>query len=160
LLPTPEPHEWPEEFAKRIEIAKRSTEPKIKEGKYIDVNLAAQVTTLFENGLFIASFINSSGAMETPTPIGTFQIHNKNPYALSGMFGVYLPYWMAFTEDGKYGFHDLIVWPEGHKDMPQGGKESERSLGNAVSPGCVRHDAKNSTFIYDWSDVGTPVMIY
>jgi hypothetical protein len=156
----PEPDNWPEQFDVRMELAKRATAPKITDGKYIDVNLDAQVTTLFEDGDFIANFVASSGAENTPTPKGSFEIYNKHPYALSNMFQVYLPYWMAFSEDGKYGFHDLIVWPEGHEDMPSGGKESIQSIGNAVSPGCVRHDAENSKFIYEWADVGTKVVIY
>ncbi len=156
----PEPESWPETHDDRINAARNSIAPKINKGKYIDVNLDAQITTLFDNGKFVASFVNSSGASDTPTPTGEFHIYNKHPYALSGMFNVYLPYWMAFTEDGKYGFHDLIVWPEGHEDMPGGGKESENSIGNAVSPGCVRHDATNAQFIYDWADVGTIVKVY
>jgi len=156
----PKPDNWPKIHVDRLNIAKLSTAPSITDGKYIDVNLDAQITTLFENGEFIANFVSSAGAIDTPTPTGEFEIYNKHPYALSNMFQVYLPYWMAFTADGKYGFHDLVVWPEGHEDMPSGGKESERSIGSAVSPGCVRHDADNSQFIYNWTDVGTQVVIY
>ncbi|MFA5986468.1 MAG: L,D-transpeptidase [Parcubacteria group bacterium] len=158
ILPTP--NVWPKAFAERLDIARRSTMPLIKESKYIDVNLDAQVTTLFDHGAFVTNFVNSPGAKDTPTPKGTYKIYNKDPYALSSMFQVYLPFWMAFTEDGEYGFHDLIVWPEGHADMPQGGKESIASIGNAVSPGCVRHDAKNSKYIYNWAEIGTPVVIH
>lgn len=156
----PQPEMWPEEHQERLDIAEKSTIPQITEGRYIDVNLEAQITTLFENGDFVSSFVNSAGAEDTPTPTGRFEIYNKDPYALSEMFQVYLPFWMAFTEDGEYGFHDLIVWPEGHEERPGGGKESEASIGNAVSPGCVRHDAENSKFIYEWADVGIPVVIY
>ncbi len=158
LLPRPEV--YPKQFDERLKIAEESTAPQIKTGKYIDVNLKAQITTLFENGKFVTNFVDSTGAVETPTPPGEYQIYNKNPYALSNMFQVYLPYWLAFTEDGLYGFHGLIVWPEGHEDMPQGGKESKKSIGSAVSAGCVRHDAQNSKFLYDWVDIGTKVVIY
>lgn len=154
------PDLWPSSHQERLDVARRSTAPQILDGKYIDVNLDAQITTLFEDGRFVANFVSSTGAKDTPTPTGIFEIYNKNPYALSSMFQVYLPYWMAFTSDGLYGFHDLIVWPEGHEDMPSGGKESEASIGNAVSPGCVRHDAKDSKFLYNWTNVGTPVVIY
>ncbi len=156
----PQPELWPKEHQERAALARKSTAPQITVGKYIDVNLDAQITTLFEDGVFVANFVSSTGAKSTPTPTGHFTIHNKHPYALSNMFQVYLPYWMAFTPDGKYGFHDLIVWPEGHAEMPRGGKESTASIGNAVSPGCVRHDARNSQFIYEWADIGTPVIIY
>ncbi|MCK4635579.1 MAG: L,D-transpeptidase [Candidatus Moranbacteria bacterium] len=158
LLPTPE--EWPEKYAERLLIARQSTVAKNKKGKYIDVNLEAQITTLFENGKFVESFINSTGAADTPTPTGTYQVYNKHPYALSNMFQVYMPYWMAFTSDGKYGFHDLPVWPEGHTDMPEGGKESIKSIGSPVGPGCVRHNAQDSQKMYEWADVGTKVVIY
>lgn len=156
----PQPELWPDDHQERLDIAIRSTAPQILDGKYIDVNLSAQITTLFDDGKIVANFVDSAGAKDTPTPTGTFEIYNKNPYALSNMFQVYLPYWMAFTPDGLYGFHDLIVWPEGHEDMPSGGKESVVSIGNAVSPGCVRHDAKDSKFLYEWADIGTPVVIY
>jgi len=156
----PRPDVWPEQFDDRLAIAAKSTAPQIKIGKYIDVNLEAQITTLFENGKFVTNFVDSAGATGTPTPIGEYQIYNKHPYALSNMFQVYLPYWLAFTSDGLYGFHGLIVWPKGHEDMPSGGKESERNIGNAVSAGCVRHDAEDSIFLYEWADVGTKVVIY
>lgn len=156
----PEPDKWPEDFDDRLLIAKKSTIPKIKKGKYIDVNLEAQITTLFEGGVFVENFINSAGAKDTPTPKGEFQIYNKHPYALSNLFQVYMPYWMAFTPDGEYGFHDFPVWPEGHPDKPKGGKESEINIGKSVSPGCVRHSEKNSEKIYNWAEVGTKVVIY
>lgn len=158
LLPTPE--NWPKEFKDRLTLASQSTVPKIKTGKYVDVNLDAQITTLFEDGKFVKNFINSAGAKDTPTPKGEFEIYDKHPYALSNMFQVYMPYWMAFTSDGKYGFHDFPVWPEGHPDKPEGGKESERNVGKSVSPGCVRHSAQDSKEIYNWADVGTKVLIY
>ncbi len=157
---TSTPDVWPTPIDERLTIAKKSTAPRITDTKYIDVNLAAQVTTLFDHGKYITSFANSSGAAATPTPTGTFTIHNKDPYALSNLLGVYMPYWMAFTANGEYGIHGLVIWPEGHEEMPEGGKESTASIGRAVSPGCVRHDAKNSELIYHWASVGTPVVIY
>ncbi len=158
IMPTPDV--WPTQIDERLEIAKKSTIPRITDTKYIDVNLAAQVTTLFDKGKYVTSFANSSGAPTTPTPTGTFTIHNKDPYALSNLLGVYMPYWMAFTANGEYGIHGLVIWPEGHEEMPKGGQESTSSIGRAVSPGCVRHDAKNSEMIYSWASVGTPIIIY
>lgn len=154
------PDSWPKPAPELLERAKKATAPCITVGKYIDVNLAARVTTLFENGKYVTSFINSPGAPDTPTPTGTFRIYNKDPFALSNLLGVYMPYWMAFTENGEYGIHGLVIWPEGHEDMPEGGKESDVSIGRSVSPGCVRHDAAHSELIYKWTDIGTPIVIY
>ncbi len=159
----PQPSEWPEDSDERVALSLERTVPKIKTGKYIDINLAARLTTLFEDGKPIASFVNSPGAAETPTPVGEYKIENKGLKPVSRSFGVYLPFWMAFTSDGLYGIHDLVEWPAGHPDypdFPDGGKESVSSIDAAVSPGCVRHNTTNSGEIYHWTDVGTPVIIY
>jgi len=154
------PELWPEDLRTRLEASQKYIEPKILKGKYIDVNLDSQITTLFENGKRVAVFPASAGRVDTPTPKGEFTIHNKHERALSQMFQVYLPFWMAFTEDGKYGFHDLPIWPEGHPDKPEGGTESEASIGVPNSQGCVRHNAADSEAIYNFAEVGTKVVIY
>ena len=159
----PVPKTWPKEAEERLKIAAIVTQPKILSGKYIDVNLTARVTTLFNDGKIVKQFINSPGAESTPTLTGTFKIENKALRPLSQMFNVYLPYWMAFTPDGKYGFHDLVEWPPNHPDFPDspnGGKESLRSIDKAVSPGCVRHDTPTSKELYTWTEIGTPVIIH
>lgn len=155
-----EPEEWPEDFNERLAEIKRFTIPQITEGKYIDVNLDAQVTTLFHNGEFVASFVDSTGTDAEPTPTGEFEIYNKDEYALSNMYQVHLPFWMAFTPDGLYGFHDLPIWPVGHEERPEGGTESLASIGRQASPGCVRHDTDDSQTLFEWSDIGTKVIIY
>jgi|GEM_PF-2664594 len=163
LARTPQPEAWPEDADERVELSIDRTIPKITEGKYIDINLEARLTTLFEDGIAVLSFVNSPGADATPTPTGEFKIENKGLKPVSRSFGVYLPYWMAFTPDGLYGIHDLVEWPAGHPDYPDspnGGKESISSIDAAVSPGCVRHGTAPSGEIYEWTDVGTPVIIY
>jgi len=155
-----QPEEWPEDFNERLATTERFTIPQIANGKYIDVNLEAQVTTLFHDGKFVANFIDSTGTDAEPTPIGEFQIHNKDEYALSNMYQVYLPFWMAFTADGLYGFHDLPIWPVGHEERPEGGTESLANIGRQASPGCVRHDTDDSQTLYEWADIGTRVVIY
>lgn len=159
----PQPSEWPTDSEEREILSIDRTIPKITEGKYIDINLEARLTTLFEDGVAIESFVNSPGAADTPTPTGEFKVENKGIKPLSRSFGVYLPYWLAFTPDGLYGIHDLVEWPPDHPDFPDspgGGKESISSIDAAVSPGCVRHDSENSLSIYEWAAVGTPIIIY
>ncbi len=159
----PQPTIWPKEAQERTTLAVERVIPKVTEGKYIDIDLNARLTTLFEDGVAVKSFVNSPGAKETPTLTGTFKVENKGLRPISRSFGVYLPYWMAFTPDGLYGIHDLVEWPANHPDFPNspgGGKESIASIDAAVSPGCVRHDSENSAELYAWADVGTPIIIY
>ncbi len=160
-MAAPQPDVWPVDQGERIALLENRVLPRVTEGKYVDINLKARVTTLFEDGEVIHMFFNSPGAPETPTPPGEYRVENKARRALSASFGVYLPFWMAFTADGKYGLHDLIEWPEDHPERPEGVyKESASSIDRAVSPGCVRHTPSQSQTIYEWAPVGTPVIIY
>ena len=64
-----------------------------------------------------------------------------------------MPYWMAITATGKYGIHELPVWPNGYR-------EGEDHLGRPVSHGCIRLGLDSAKFMYEWSNIGTPIFIY
>lgn len=129
------------------------TEPKVAEGKYIDINLTKQRMTLFENGAQIAQYPISSGKRGMETPRGTTQIYNKSPRPWSKKYSLYMPNWMAISPDGAYGIHELPEWPSGYK-------EGANHLGIPVSHGCVRLGVGPSDMVYAWTEVGTKVVVY
>ena len=131
-------------------------EPAITEGKYIDIDISDQVITLFEDGHAQDSYQLSSGTYGMPTPYGTFKILNKAPLAYSSDYDLYMPYWMAFTSAG-HGLHELPFW------RYRGGaeyKERESHLGTRVSHGCVRLGVGPAETLYNWTEVGTPVVVH
>ncbi|MFZ2188836.1 MAG: L,D-transpeptidase [Candidatus Moraniibacteriota bacterium] len=144
---------WEKDFTLRLGQAKKYTKAKIKEGKYIDVNLATQIMTNFENGVLLDSHLISSGKRGMDTPIGTHKIYNKFPRAYSKAYGLYMPYWMAIVPDGKFGIHELPEWPGGYK-------EGVNHLGIPVSHGCMRLGVGSAETIYNWAEIGTPVIVY
>ncbi len=87
------------------------------------------------------------------TPKGKHQIYNKHPRAWSNKYGLYMPYWMAITTDGRFGIHELPEWPGGYK-------EGQNHLGIKVSHGCVRLGVGPAKVVYNWADIGTPVIVY
>lgn len=149
----PVPPTWEKDYALRLDQAKKYTKPKITEGKYIDVNLKAQILCTFENGRLLQIGMISSGKRGMDTPLGNHKIYNKSPRAYSKSYGLYMPYWMAFLPDGKMGLHELPEWPGGYK-------EGANHLGIPVSHGCVRMGVGMAKAVYDWADIGTPVIIY
>lgn len=149
----PKPKTWSQNLTQRVEEAKKFTQAQIKEGKYIDVNLATQIMTIFENGKILDSFLISSGKRGMDTPKGEHQIYNKNPRPWSKKYGLYMPFWMAITSDGKYGIHELPEWPGGYK-------EGQSHLGIPVSHGCMRLGVGPASFVYNWAEIGTPVLVY
>lgn len=137
----------------RLEQARKGTTPQIKEGKYIDINLKAQIMVIFENGKALDSFLVSSGKRGMETPQGSFQVYNKHSRTWSSKYKLYMPYWMAFVSSGKFGIHELPEWPGGYK-------EGANHLGIPVSHGCVRLGVGPAEKVYNWAEIGTPVVIH
>ena len=129
------------------------TKPQILTGKYIDISLGYQNMVIFEDGKALDAFLISSGRKGFNTPIGTFKIENKYPRAWSKKYALWMPYWMAFKPAGEMGIHELPEWPGGHK-------EGANHLGTAVSHGCVRLGVGPAKQVYDWAEIGTPVIIH
>lgn len=149
----PVPEVWEEDLALRVAQAKRVTRPRISQGKYIDINRATQIMSIFEDGKLLDSFLISSGKRGMDTPKGEFQIRNKFPRAWSKVYKLYMPFWMAIVPSGKYGIHELPEWPGGYK-------EGANHLGTPVSHGCVRLGVGPAETVYNWAEIGTPVVIY
>lgn len=121
-------------------------------GHYIEINLAQQMLYLFDGSNLVASYQVSSGKWSMPTPSGEFSVLNKSPRAYSVKYGLYMPYWMGFTNQG-HGIHELPEWPSG-------AKEGESHLGTPVSHGCVRLGVGPAQAAYDFAPIGTPVYVH
>ncbi len=147
------PLTWEKDFQLRLEQAKKYTRAKKIAGKYIDINLQTQVMSIFEEGKILDAYLISSGKKGMGTPIGEHKIYNKFPRAFSKAYGLFMPYWMAILPDGKMGIHELPEWPGGYK-------EGANHLGTPVSHGCVRLGVGAAKTVYDWVDIGTPVIVY
>jgi hypothetical protein len=147
------PKVWEKDFALRLEQAKLHTEPQIKEGKYIDINVKSQVMAIFENGQILDAFLISSGKRGMDTPQGSFKISNKFPRAWSKAYGLFMPFWMALVPSGQFGIHELPEWPSGYK-------EGTNHLGIPVSHGCVRLGIGPAERVYNWAELGTPVVVH
>jgi len=137
----------------RLEEAMLYTKPQISTGKYIDISLKYQNMVIFEDGKVISAHIISSGKKGMETPQGQFSIHNKSLRAWSKTYALFMPYWMAFLPSGEMGIHELPEWPNGYK-------EGANHLGIPVSHGCVRLGIGDAKEVYDWAEIGTPVIIH
>lgn len=138
-------------FSEKV-VSKVEITPQIKEGKYIDIDLAHQTLTIFENGQNLGSYKISTGKSSMPTPKGNFTIRNKVLRAYSSTYHLWMPYWMAFTSMG-HGIHELPEWKGGIK-------EGESHLGIPVSHGCVRLGVGPAQRVYEWAEIGTPVIVH
>lgn len=129
-----------------------SPEAKIENGKYIDINLAKQQLSIFQDGDRLGTYKVSTGKRGMATPTGSFKVMSKRGRAYSRKYNLYMPYWMQFTGAG-HGIHELPEWKNGYK-------EGANHLGTPVSHGCVRLGVGPAAKVYDWSEIGTAVVIH
>jgi hypothetical protein len=120
--------------------------------KRVEVNIAEQKMRTFEDGELVGEFTVSTGKLDMPTPEGNFSVLSKYVMVYSNLADCWLPFWVGFTSDGLYGFHEVPVCRQGRKGLDD--------LGKPASIGCVRLGLKDSQAFYDWVDIGTNIKIY
>jgi lipoprotein-anchoring transpeptidase ErfK/SrfK len=105
----------------------------------IHIELASRQLFLKKEEKIIRTYPVAIGKASTPTPIGDFQIlsKRKNP---GGVLGTR---WMQFTWQ-QHGIH---------------GTNQPWLIGKAISHGCVRMYNHNVEELYEYTDIGTPVII-
>ncbi len=144
---------WDRDPQVKLQQAKENTKPQLTSGKYIDINLKQQIMVIFEDGKALDAYLISSGKRGMETEEGTFAICNKAEKPWSKKYSLFMPYWMALVPSGEFGIHELPEWPGGYK-------EGANHLGTPVSHGCVRLGVGSAKRVYEWAQIGTPVVIH
>ena len=122
--------------------------PEYLTGKYIDINLRTMRVTLFENGVPVKTVpVAGKGHPAIGrTPEGKFKVQSKEEKHRSTLSGVWMPWSMRIG--GPYFVHGWPYFSNGEK------------VKVAYSQGCVRLADGDDKFVYDWADIGTPVVIH
>lgn len=127
--------------------------------RYLEVDLSQQKMYFFINNSLYREYRISTG-VDYPTPLGEFHILNKAPKAFSGIYGVWMPYWMGFTYAkgvGAYlGIHEIAyaIDERGRSVYPHG-----YYIGDKKTGGCIAMEPKDAPEIYNLSEVGMLVRI-
>ncbi|MFS0735800.1 L,D-transpeptidase family protein [Sphingomonas sp. 1P06PA] len=66
----------------------------------VTIDLAAQTLSVFRGGYEIGSAVILYGADEKPTPLGAFQVSQKDADHISNLYGAPMPYMLRLTNDG------------------------------------------------------------
>gem|GEM_PF-4580289 len=118
----------------------------ISKGKVIAVDLTKMVEYLYDNGQLVYSSKISPG-INNWTPTGTFRIYGKTKKQKMSGRGYYVPnvpniLWFKgdYSLHGVYWHNDFGVKPRSH--------------------GCVGEPLKEAEWVYNWTPVGTPLVIY
>ncbi len=121
--------------------------------KYILVDISEQHLYAYENGNLIYSFVASTG-MNNATLTGNFAVQSKIPNAYGATWNIWMPNWLGIYWAGSLenGIHALPI-------LPGGGRLWAGYLGTPISYGCVVLGEYESSLLFQWAEIGTPVDI-
>ncbi len=139
-------------------------------GKVVIVSLTEQTMRLYDNGQFVRYIYVVTGRMEAPSPAGLWNIFYKGtnltfkssdpPNSPLWYPPTPINYGMEYHSDG-YFLHDA-TWRSYFGPGSNFPHDDETSgiYSNDGSHGCVNMDLSDTAWLYGWTDVGTPVILY
>jgi hypothetical protein len=123
----------------------------------LEIDLSDQMMFAKMGETTVWSFMISSGAYDTPTPRGNYQVLNKQELRIGGASPHYrMPYWQGWRVDG-YGLHAL---PYLANDNGAFWSEALDHIGIPVSHGCIRQLPDDAQRLYEFTDIGTPLYVH
>lgn len=130
-----------------------SAPPVYTGGKYILVDISEQHMYVYENDQLLYSFVASTG-INNSTRTGLFHVQSKIPNAYGATWNIWMPNWLGIYWAGglENGIHSLPI-------LPNGAELWAGYLGRPVSYGCVVLNSYDSSVLYHWAEIGTPVEI-
>jgi len=122
--------------------------------KRMVVDLSEQRLYAFQGNSLAYQFVVSTGMPGARTAPGTYQVLDKHPNAYASTWNLQMPYWLGIYWAGSLenGIHALPILPNGQRLW-------EGYLGTPVSYGCVILGTIEAQTVYNWAEVGTPVVI-
>ncbi len=121
-------------------------------GKYILVNVSEQRLYTYEHGSFVNTFLVSTGVKGFETPRGKKSVTHKLPYH---------DYIWLYGEDDPRNYNiPNVRWNlRFQKYYYIHSADWHNNFGNPMSHGCVNVGLKDAEWVFNWSDIGTPVEI-
>ncbi|MBN1325939.1 L,D-transpeptidase family protein [Candidatus Falkowbacteria bacterium] len=121
--------------------------------KTIKIDLSKQKLYAYFRGLLENEFIISTGRWKYPTPEGSFKILSK--FLKTDMARDYGP-----DNPDNYNLPNVPHVMYFYRDYAIHGAYWHWRFGTRVSHGCVNLKLKDAKWLYEWSDMGIPVIIY
>lgn len=118
--------------------------------KLIKINLTSQKLMYYFDNIKLEEFFISSGIRSMPTPIGKFKIINKIPLKNYGGVG-----YDFYYPDTKWNMHFYTKKLRFYIH----GAYWHNNFGRPMSHGCVNVAYKDMEKLYNWSQIGTEVVI-
>ena len=122
-------------------------------GQRILVSISKQHMYVYDGDTLVYSFVVSTG-LHNSTAAGTFKVLDKIPNAYGSTWDLWMPDWLGIYYSGSLenGIHALPILSNG-QTLWAG------LLGQPASFGCIILGTADAQTLYNWVEVGTPVII-
>ncbi|EHI70025.1 L,D-transpeptidase [Streptococcus ictaluri] len=121
----------------------------------IEVSTQKQEMSISSNHQLIFKTKVSTGAIQSPTPKGNFDIQaERGEFFFNASSGEGALYWVSFKDHGIYLFHSIPTDQEGN-ELP----DEAAKLGSPASHGCIRMTREDAKWFYESIPKGTSVTI-
>jgi peptidoglycan hydrolase-like protein with peptidoglycan-binding domain len=130
--------------AETVALAGRAERPvahRPEAGRHIEIDLARQVLMLVQSDGRVARIVHISSGLTGNTPVGDYTVTRQELRSWSRPFKSWLPYASYFFEG--FAIHE-------YDDVPE----------YPASHGCVRVPAADAAAVYDFAELGMPVLLY
>jgi lipoprotein-anchoring transpeptidase ErfK/SrfK len=139
-----------------LQVTGNTNELNLDDKLYINIDLATQMEYIYKGDKLIHSYLVSSGAYDTPTPVGEYEVYNKQTLRIGGASPHYrMPYWIGLKRPGGrfrgYGIHAL-PYLGNDKNSSYFWKEAVDHLGIRVSHGCIRRSDSDAEWLWHLVD--------
>lgn len=127
--------------------------PAASGGKRIVIDISEQHLYAYQGDTLAYSFVASTG-VNGSTRVGNFHVLDKYPNAYASTWNLQMPHWLGIYWSGSLenGIHALPILSNGQRLW-------EGYLGTPVSFGCIILGTWEARTLYEWAEIGTPVII-
>jgi len=103
----------------------------------------------------LRSWLVSGSKYNNETP-GTHQVYSRSEVSTAWNGKAYLPQMVRWlkTDIGAIGMHSIPLHVEDNSVY-----QTEAELGTRLSGGCQRQAPADADFVWDWAEIGTPVVV-
>ncbi len=121
--------------------------------KKIVVDVSSQRMYVYQGNTLLYVWVVSTGRAGS-TRYGTFHVQSKVRNAYGSTWNIWMPYWLGIYWAGpiENGIHGQPINPDG--SIVWAGW-----LGRPITFGCVMLRTDHARWLYNWADIGTPVII-
>lgn len=124
-------------------------------GKKVVISIAEQRLRVYENGQLLYDWPCSTGIESSPTYPGHFQVLDKEEEAYASQWDLWMPNFIAIYRAGGDTYNGIHGLPT----LSSGQRLWEGNLGSRVSYGCIVLGLEEAETLYNWAEVGVPVVI-